>query len=783
MKIIWNNPSPSNTPSDTVEQTEQTTQNDTSRIALPKPSGQWLQNPEVVAVENEVLTEPSVSKPKIHVPEATRQHLQRLSIQEINLYEQHEQIQEVECTKDVGESEATEVIAIDSPTQPNTFVDQTETIDTVAKDKQTVNIKTQNDQEQIQNENTSTELTAPIEQTETSETKESHPVDSIQQHVFSDTKTASENTIVLPSALFEIEDTAALELTQTTAANKDRFAAHQAELRQMAVFCLSIFTMALVPYTSPALADYRPWTSNEAPPLIGLWTQQQKMTEDSSGALVVVDEDNEAGFNSEISVDASSTLEVFADNDITKADNLLERDVQEEEVLSAINDIAIVVPTKDHLEPLEPRSPAKPEKLHMPKGALDQYFTKLSLIEDGTDQVARALVWGDSTIASDGIIKDVRGRMQDRFGDSGPGFLAAKVDRRWAFRRDIVRKTEGSWSAKNIVHGGATDSRYGLAGTVSIAHPGARSTLGGIEIDDERQDLHRFQVFYQRAPNGGDLTLSTQSKTRSLSTQSDNISDAYYELIVPSGDPYVYLEAQNSNVVIYGVALEVDRPGVTWETFGVAGSSISSMQKQHDAHLSNQIAARDPSLLVYWTGGNELGYPSLKSSTGKGYKKYYRKVVRNLKDGAPQASCLLIGPLDQATRQNGQIVSKPTLDKLIRFQREVAEEEGCAYWDARAAMGGNNAFKEWLSYKPSLASPDLAHLTGRGRKRIGDTLADVLMREYDLWRIDNPEIFWNPEESVADPTGDLWHWECDNPEPSTYELMLNELSKEDVCTL
>ena len=108
------------------------------------------------------------------------------------------------------------------------------------------------------------------------------------------------------------------------------------------------------------------------------------------------------------------------------------------------------------------------------------------------------------------------------------------------------------------------------------------------------------------------------------------------------------------------------------------------MQKQHDASLT--IVARDPSLLVYWTGGNELGYPSLKSKTGKSYKKYYRKVVQNLKAGAPEASCLLIGPLDQAMRENGQIVSKPTLDKIIRFQREVAEEEGCAYWDARAAM-------------------------------------------------------------------------------------------------
>ena len=175
-----------------------------------------------------------------------------------------------------------------------------------------------------------------------------------------------------------------------------------------------------------------------------------------------------------------------------------------------------VIPLEDHLEPLEPRSPAQPEKLHVPKGALDQYFTQLSLIEDGTDRIARALVWGDSTIANDGIIKDVRGRMQERFGDSGPGFLAAKVDKRWAFRRDIVRNVDGSWSAKNIVHGGAEDSRYGLAGTVAIAHPGAKSTLGGVKIEGERQNIHRFQVFYQRRPLGGDLNIS--AKKQSLNT-------------------------------------------------------------------------------------------------------------------------------------------------------------------------------------------------------------------------------------------------------------------------
>ena len=758
MKIIWNHSSsPKNESKDT-----------SSKIALPKRNGQWIDDSETDTETFFSANENLESGPsQIHVPEATKRRLQLLSIQEINLYEQEQETimdtkvlestkEELTATSNNESIEVTDVLSIVNENQKRAE-------DTYSKEMNTIE---STEVHSVVRDKQYTSKDESIEGIEVTEVLSSNDDITIAKESTIE-ETCPDQTIVLPSVLMEIEDTDGIKPINTISANNPRFTAHQGELRQMAIFCISIFTMALIPYTSPAFADYRPWNANETPPLIGLWTQQHKMTEDASGSIVVVDEDI-------VEIDES---------DLVLLEDALEENVQEEQTLSAINDIAVVIPKEDTLEPLEPRSPARPEKLHVPTGSLDAYFTQLSLIEDGTDKVARALVWGDSTIASDGIIKDVRGRMQERFGDAGPGFLAAKVDKRWAFRRDIVRKTEGNWSAKNIVHGGATDSRYGLAGTVSIAHPGAKSKLAGVKIEGERQDLHRFQVFYQRAPGGGDLLVSTQSKHKTLSTKSENISDAYYEMIVPSGNSHVYLEAQNANVVIYGVALEVDAPGVTWETFGVAGSSISSMQKQHDAHLSSQIAARDPSLLVYWTGGNELGYPSLKSSTGKSYKKYYRKVVRNLKDGAPQASCLLIGPLDQAKRENGQIVSKPTLDKLIRFQREVAEEEGCAYWDARAAMGGQNAFKEWLSYTPALASPDLAHLTGRGRKRIGDTLADVLIREYDLWRIDNPEIFWNPEESIADPTGDLWEWECDNPEPSGYELLMNELEKEDVCKL
>lgn len=79
----------------------------------------------------------------------------------------------------------------------------------------------------------------------------------------------------------------------------------------------------------------------------------------------------------------------------------------------------------------------------------------------------------------------------------------------------------------------------------------------------------------------------------------------------------------------------------------------------------------------------------------------------------------------------GAVRSKPTLDLMIRLQRQTAAELGCAFWDARAAMGGPGSFGRWLGQKPSLAWSDLYHLTGKGLHIVGNTLSDALLAAYD----------------------------------------------------
>ncbi|MBL8616831.1 MAG: hypothetical protein JNM72_14575 [Deltaproteobacteria bacterium] len=385
---------------------------------------------------------------------------------------------------------------------------------------------------------------------------------------------------------------------------------------------------------------------------------------------------------------------------------------------------------------LQDRKPAVGTPLEVPPGALDAWHAALRAADrKEPGAIARALHFGDSTIAADGITKTVRQRLQDRFGDGGPGFVPVHADLRWVQRTNIVRQAKGSWRTRNITHGGAGNAHYGLAGMVSTASGPSSSLLAGSPSGEgkERQVLARFDVFYQLRPDGGSLSLQVPEQAAvDLSSKGEGVRDAFYDLRPEGGARQLVLgTGADGPVTVYGVAMETAGPGVTWETLGVAGAGQGSMMRQGKNHLAQQIARRKPALLVYQMGGNELGYPSLKSGGGSVWLDRYKTIIGRVRAGAPQASCLLITPLDQGERVRGEVRSKPTLNLMIKLQRQTAAEVGCAFWDARAAMGGPGSFGRWLGHKPSLAWADLYHLTGKGLHLVGNTLSDALIAAYE----------------------------------------------------
>jgi len=400
---------------------------------------------------------------------------------------------------------------------------------------------------------------------------------------------------------------------------------------------------------------------------------------------------------------------------------------------------------------LQNRGAAVGTPLEVPEGALDRYFASLARAESGEPgHITRALHFGDSTIASDGITKTVRKRLQGRYGDGGPGFLAVQVDRRWAVRPGVLRDTDGSWKTLTITFGGAEMAYYGLGGTVSTARGASTSVLGGLKVEGVRQPLHSFDVFFQVQPEGGTLSLATDNgASKSFQTASAAQGDVFHRLTADGATTLTVATGDDGPVTLYGVAMETAGPGITWETLGVAGASSGSHFRQGRNHIARQVGRRNPDLIVWQLGGNEVGLPVLKAGDGTKYKERYKKALTKVLDGAPGASCLVVTPLDQAERYRGQVRSKPNLTRMVNLQRDAAFELGCAFWDARAAMGGAGAFARWVEAEPALAWSDLEHLTGRGLNLIGHSLADAIEAAYGDWKRRNPALVGSPALAQA----------------------------------
>lgn len=502
--------------------------------------------------------------------------------------------------------------------------------------------------------------------------------------------------------------------TESASGLEEASSVHARELRKLGAFLALCCVLAGATYVAPATSEFRPWVEGEPIPLVHLLARRAEVRLDSHGELSRVD----------------LKAEVEADDDD-----------------SASPPPRIVLPV---------RPPAIAQAIEFPE-ALSSWFGDLAMIETGEPgRIVRALHWGDSTIAGDGITRTVRTRLQELFGDGGPGFLPVHTDVRWQLRPGVLRTQGGTWTTHNITHAGGDGSYYGLAGNISTSTEGeeTRATLGGLKVEGKRQLLHRFVLHYRKQPGGGTLTFAVRgARSKTVETSSEGGGDRFLEIQASRGARTVGVRTRGDGPVsVYGVALETEGPGITWETFGVAGSSVASMlSHQGRAHLKRQVAKREPSLIVYQTGGNELSYPMLHEGDGEGYERAYSRAMAKLRAGAPQASCLMIAPLDQGTRHRGKVTSKPQLERIIRVQRRTAEKLGCAFWDARAVMGGEGAFARWIVAKPKLASTDLLHLTSVGLKLMGDSLADALLAEYGLWRAVNPGLHWIPED-VEDKT-------------------------------
>lgn len=389
-----------------------------------------------------------------------------------------------------------------------------------------------------------------------------------------------------------------------------------------------------------------------------------------------------------------------------------------------------------------PRPPARVEIQNAE--ALAPFLGALARLEEprqergGPATVVRVHQFGDSHTAADFWTARVRERLQARFGDGGPGCILSGRPWRGYPHPGVSIQGGLKWPAESL-RSREGDGRVGLPGASLAPVPGEpfqlRATFAG----------YRAHVL---GAGPGAVTASVSGVP-----EAEPGLDAAVPppppppLPVPmlAGDP----EGAVPGLALFGEdGLAADRPhelslwlpdqarllgidlvsgrsGVVYDELGLNGAEILDLDRWDPALRRELLAWTRPSLLVLAYGTNDMG---MSAAALADYPAAVQRLLENLKaeSGAP---ILVVGPLDRLGRGRGQ---RPALKAgaafVIQSLRQACAAAGCAFWDARQAMGGYGALLKWR--RAGLAQPDLVHLNGGGYQKLGDLMADALVAAY-----------------------------------------------------
>jgi hypothetical protein len=365
---------------------------------------------------------------------------------------------------------------------------------------------------------------------------------------------------------------------------------------------------------------------------------------------------------------------------------------------------------------------------------LQHWYERLKSAEGGSG-VARALHYGDSTIAGDGFAKTIRARLQARFGDAGPGFVSASFTPTWNVRSDVSSSIRGGWSWRTILLGGA-GGRYGLGGIVGIVANGGYAKLSAVNAEKAPIAQQHVELWYQAGKGYGSYWVSADDHELGRgAAAAEQTEDRRFSLDLPQGFQTLAFGATGGTVPFYGAVLETGRPGATWEALGVIGVGSKSFTTYAKDALRPQMEQRKPDLVVVMLGGNEAGYPSLLGNGGAAYRPTYESGLRTILAGKGDASCLVVTPLDQGfvDEADGLEKARPGMKNMVAIQQSVAADNGCAFWSTWAAMGGAGSALTW-GHTRGIGTGDLVHVTPAGLDLLGNLLSDAILADYDAWR-------------------------------------------------
>ena len=356
-----------------------------------------------------------------------------------------------------------------------------------------------------------------------------------------------------------------------------------------------------------------------------------------------------------------------------------------------------------------PEAPAAP-KIIIPKVNVDSTTDSriflssfyASLAETGERKV-RVMHYGDSQIEEDRITQQIREALQAQYGGKGVGLMplaqtipTLTVKQELHMSGRFVNPSQGP--RRYMVYSYKRDQRAdGLYGPMGQMAEMNDSLVSGSE--DIMAVVHPLQknTLYERWRVFAD-------------------SSVHYTL---SGDT-VRLKVRGN---VYALSQE-SRTGVIVDNIPMRGCIGLVFNKMDREQLTSFYREQNVRLIILQFGGNAIPFNE-KPTTIAAIVTGLRQQVRYLRECAPEASILFIGPSDMLTQTDGEWITYPMVPYMDRLLRKMALEENIAYFSLYRWMGGAGSMQHWQEI--GLAGSDGVHFNRAGARKAGRAIGEWIL--------------------------------------------------------
>jgi lysophospholipase L1-like esterase len=358
--------------------------------------------------------------------------------------------------------------------------------------------------------------------------------------------------------------------------------------------------------------------------------------------------------------------------------------------------------------------------LEDPTDSLRAFHAALLRSEQG-QHVVRISHFGDSPITGDLISGEARQRFQRLYGDAGHGWILPGRPWEWYGHLGVTLDDEG-WTIHSPAAACSRDRAYGFGGASFSTRGVATTRL----TTTKHTPFQRLELHYLAQPKGGSLQLKVDGEVSTLSTQRAAVGPAaeVIELKEDATHAVTLRTLGDGEVTLYGLVLERSAHGVVYDALGANGGAIRHLSLMDEANWIPALKLRRPDLVILAFGTNESGYVNVPGPT---YEQDYRKVIARLREALPGVAILIMAPMDRAERSpSGEIVTMPSIPRLVAAQRKLALATGCAFFNTYQAMGGEGSALRWYKVSPRLMAGDFTHPSRSGADRVAKVLVESL---------------------------------------------------------